>query len=938
MNREVAYLQIPEGYFRGWDRVPRWSAAGDVIEWPDGAILAFGVEVATFLEGYALIGPLIHFAHVAHLLATVDRDRAIAGPYPGPPGLGGRSGPLVRAFREAGKPLRNLGALCAWLCREVAPVADPPDLLELGLRLSNGAMLSALAVRRWATSALADEGEDPTIDAEEFESRFLRAVGGMTPAAIVAWLEHGRGPEEDHGDRVAGAIVALKPRLLDGALAAIAGRDRLAGSVPMVTQLVGALTLPPRRLADQALPSGGYADVATRGRPEQILPGQFAIEGVEFLRRFAENELLYFHREEPHAPVAEELVLLLDQGVRTWGRVRLALAASALAFGKLAARRKLPLLVGSTGTDGRLLDPSTTDPEALGAFWEASDLTPGPALALERVLEAKGPGTRDVVVLTHPRGAAEEDFASATRRAGAGTRVFSVAIDDSGRVEFREWRHGHAVKVGDFRVDFAPDPAAGRPITPAGPDLRGWTGDVEPVGFPFRLDVVHRLDRPLFDFDHAGRWLLLGTDRGMLHAWALDGSRAEVLPRAVVDGDVMEQVDAVLGVADGFVVAGRVGKSLVAMHYDLPSRAARAHVLGPTFDAEWRWFYARGLHTVVARGRTYSRSLDLATREVHRSRESAARPPIRAIRAFEMASNHALPPPWLAVVDEATPAPPKGQSVRLDRDSGEVRLSGVSPPWGPFTPLSDGRPSLRGFWVDHAQLRGEVLALVVSSPDRRWTSLRLFHGPSGTPARQLPPASTDPGRFMLSADGRLLARRLGERQLEVRETAGNGLPVFSTGKSKGQSEPRLILGRYGMIVRVGKHAHLIRWDGDRLAFSPLHEGAAHAGRGATPWPIERPATRSTPLPPHLDYDPRRFVACARAELTAVVDASGQVALFDRRDRLLAMVLAHRGQVAAWMPDGTRLGPGRGTAPLIDGPATPDAAEIIGRALKVASDA
>ena len=70
----------------------------------------------------------------------------------------------------------------------------------------------------------------------------------------------------------------------------------------------------------------------------------------------------------------------------------------------------------------------------------------------------------------------------------------------------------------------------------------------------------------------------------------------------------------------------------------------------------------------------------------------------------------------------------------------------------------------------------------------------------------------------------------------------------------------------------------------------------------------------------------------------MVDAFGQVALFDSGDRLLAMFVAFRSQVAAWMPDGTRLGPSQGPSPMIDGPATPGAAEKIGQVLKAASDA
>ncbi len=273
---------------------------------------------------------------------------------------------------------------------------------------------------------------------------------------------------------------------------------------------------------------------------------------------------------------------MIDQGVRTWGRVRHALVASALAFAKLAGRRKLRLLVGGTSTEGRLFDPLEIEDEELGVLWESSDLSPNPSLALEQVLETSDARRRDVVVLSHPRSVAEPDFAAAARRvvgrhAGLLGRDRRAGPGPVPRVA--AGRAGQARRLpGRLHSVFVLSAEGSRST---GPDPRGWRGDVEPVPFPFRFGVIHRIERPLFDFDHASRWLLLCTHRGLLHAWKLDGSRAEVLPRAVVEGEVLEQVDAVLGVADGFVVGGRVGKSLVAMHYDFGSRTARAHVLGP---------------------------------------------------------------------------------------------------------------------------------------------------------------------------------------------------------------------------------------------------------------------------------------------------------------------------------------------------------------------
>ena len=85
---------------------------------------------------------------------------------------------------------------------------------------------------------------------------------------------------------------------------------------------------------------------------------------------------------------------MIDQGVRTWGDVRLVLAAAALALGRQAARRGLVLRVATTGTKG---SPSTrveAGREALGGLLEASDLSPHPALALGAGARRPRPGAR----------------------------------------------------------------------------------------------------------------------------------------------------------------------------------------------------------------------------------------------------------------------------------------------------------------------------------------------------------------------------------------------------------------------------------------------------------------------------------------------------------------------------------------------------------------
>ena len=201
MNRAVAYLRIP-GDYEGNRYALGWSAGGDAVERPDGSTFAFAAEIALFLEGYASVGPLIHFSYVLYLLHRFD-TRLLEPDEPGLPRIGpGRelvekSVSLALAFQKANRPLRNAGALCAWLCQDVPPVVDPPEPADLCTRLSNGSLASELAIRRSATAPLAVQSETPPLTALDFEMRFLNGLKSLTLRR----------------DRLTGFVMAVSPGL-----------------------------------------------------------------------------------------------------------------------------------------------------------------------------------------------------------------------------------------------------------------------------------------------------------------------------------------------------------------------------------------------------------------------------------------------------------------------------------------------------------------------------------------------------------------------------------------------------------------------------------------------------------------------------------------------------------------------------------------------------
>jgi len=643
-RRAALYLQIPADYCRSFGGL-RWAQYGDAIEFLEGPAgghtFAFAREIALFLEGLqATEGPPLGFGFVLHLLYLIGLGDRAGGPSPGRC-VDRIAGP----FRELGCPLRNAGALGAWLCRDAPLAADPPELSEVHELLIGGSWVPQIFLSHPMLGVM-EQAEHPGLEPDQFESLVLGAVDALSDDAIKHWLRYGRGPDGDAGERLA----QFRPRSLSAALADLEHRPRLAGVGRLVSRLEGALSLPPRRLAWSELQNGGYSDVTTRGTPEQILPIQFALDGEEFLRRFAERELLYYQREEPHQPTTEELVLLLDQGVRTWGDIRLVLAGAAMALARQAERKRIAIKLATTGNGGEVVDPTAIESHALSALLESSDLTLNPGRALAALLQSPAAARRDIVLLTHPRCLAEREVAVAAGSlpGDRSARLFAVSVDSLGQVGLAELRSGLPVVLGRSRISLADEPA--HPDSSAcwlhGGARTLWKGDVETIPFPFHCGGLDRIDSPQndgrrhFDFDEAGERILVVGRYGLLFTWRIDGTDSEVLPRPLVDDEVMRPVKTVIGVAGGFVlVANHQGYPILA-HYDMRARTCTIHTVDQ-IGSKVSWLYYADLHAVAGRPAKErpSVAIDLGTA----GPKAAAT--ARAARAAERADRGRMPFP-----------------------------------------------------------------------------------------------------------------------------------------------------------------------------------------------------------------------------------------------------------------------------------------------------
>lgn len=672
--------------------------------------------------------------------------------------------------------------------------------------------------------------------------------------------------------------------------------------------------------------------MTTRGEPERLLPSQFALDTDEFLRRFAAKELLYFQREDPDQPELPERVIVLDQGVRTWGSVRLALAAAT--FSLLAPRAKRCASVRLFLTSARgPIDITGQDVEAVADLLESSDLTPDPFSCLLLALHetAKGTAPRDVILLTHPRSV--RHFMTPFENLRPNDRVFALAVDERGKAELGEWLLSGFATIRSFRVDLeAAENAkpeseldAPRPVPGAAGE---WTGDIEPVPFPFRVGLL--AEPQMFGFDATGEWLVIVSQNGILHGLAFDGSAAEVLPRAFHGSVVLDQVDAVLGVAGGVVVCGRTNAGTqqlqqVAVHYDRATRRVTSHLLGPAI-LEARWAAYPDLHCITLRTETVTGcALDLGTGGRY-SKVTDTGLVSRARGAWDRSSKGGTPPFTLPVLSKTSV--PEQTTIEqpylnfIDKGFRVRRAEGIWAGAYLCNPLCDGKPLLEGATIHSAQLAGDVLALSLLNAGQR--KLVLFRGPHGAILGEV--THSIRYAFSLSPDGELLARRDAMRSVVVSKSVDAAKPIATAPHAALHNalDVRLDAEPFRLTIAIGTFAHTFRLLNGELRYS-LALGWDNFPEPKVPFTAL--ARQASPI----KYDEGRFPSnegAASGPWRAVLDRLGQVLLYAKGE-LVAVFVVRRERAAAWIPGGVFWG----TPALIGGPATPDAEKKIGRAIQ-----
>jgi hypothetical protein len=893
----------------------KWSHGCDAVVGFDDRTVALHEKIKLVLEGVYATAVRPPFVWVLDLLDWCRR--AVAPPFDPPADLvWGRLRPLVVAAKPTA---RNLGLLVAFLCEDMPQAVVAPTWAELNATLERRRMFG----ERTTTHPL----PGPPLSRREFAAQIDARLQQVTNRQLVGLLLTGERELPDP-EPVAQVLLTF-PERLAATLAEFRSRDRLVGAAFLAPLIDGALALPPRRPTPDRLPQGGYADVTTRGIPDRLLLSQFALDADEFVRRFAENELLYFRREEPHAAEKPTRVLLLDQGVRTWGPVRLGLAGAAIAVLTRDPARFAAVAVGLTSCDA-FHDPWALRPGDLATRLEASDLSAHPADLLDRALRLAADGPRDIVLLTHPRNARELAVRETLLDLRPDDRLFLLTLDDAGEAELLEADERGMRSIRRFRIDLVAAAAAKVAAKPTPPAralpawaVQPWTGDVEPVPFPFRAGLVADVDR-LITFDADATWVVvLGRD-GALHAKRLDSDEPlEVLPRAMWRGHLLGPILALLPMRNGFALAASGGPSIrpgyYAAGYDFTTRVVKCFEFGEIESfGEFVSFPDKNCIAVRSRSNASSQRVvavaDFVAREWIRRDFATPAPALnpRASRAaysvLDLASTWQPQPASVVTVDiEGSP------SLRNTGDSLTLTIPGGGQ--ARLYPIAEGEPIFRNAPLNRAVLAADTLA-VVSTDGKVW-SLWVLNVANGAVLYQQSNV-THQHALTLSPDGRWVATQLpAGRMVEVRDL--NGAAVERLANGGYHSAVEFHLAADCLVVRVGRSKH--RFWLNRIPFVHEAGGDKESGQNDTVSEIGRLPTA---------YDTKRFETPVEAgPWVAAYDRWGQVVLMNAVGDLLMHVCVCRGQWAVVLPDGTRCG----SAALLGGAPTPDAERLIGEALR-----
>jgi hypothetical protein len=888
----------------------RWSDSGDSIITEDGGLFCFTQQLAEFIDGFSRVARLIPLEQILVLL------RLFIGNEPCSPSVS----QVRRLYRELGQPLANAGVLAAELSIDLPRANTSLDGRAIATWLRESS--SQIELARNAAYPLA---EVSPISADDFERIIHARLVERSTTVIRHYLRHGiTEPSAAQADATLDLIHARPRSLLDRITAIAQQSDRISQSLRLVPILEGALSLPYRKPATPLLPVGGYADVVNRGLPDQLVLSQFALDDDEFVRRFAENELLYYQHERAYRPQCQRLILLIDQGIRTWGRARIALAAAVQTFAKWCHRHRLELWIGTTELPDRLVDPQLIpDPELMNLL-ESSDFTVSVVDLLRHSLAQIQAHDADLIVLTHPLSLTDPAVTTALVALPETSRLFAVTADESGAVALQRWGRPGWLRVAGCRVDVDDVSAVNMPSkTDSHAASPRWAGDVCPLPMPFAFGPLNPVGHLVFDLSEEKVLCLTRTGQAL----CLDtvARVTEVLPDPKLQLKALDPfLDAVATECGFAVLTQSEDNHCHLVIYDLYHRHIQVI---QDFNAS-SICYLQHLNTVVSRSLP-SQAIDLATlgRWPCLSGHNSALTSRARLACAE--PKHQLPPTKkvrVLVGPESFADYRDEPAIMVDPASSTIRILGTLTDWPAIDARLDGIPMVQKQNYESAELVKDVAAIGFVANNRSYILLL---------ERNLRRNSC----ILRRADNSVWTLAPNTRKIAYIKPITNDVCIrdFKHNQDLLDQPPRVISNRVllrgnntGLELIHGRYQHLVDWSSTTLQVS-IRAGASSYVKN--PAFVEAvPASNAQVVDTfHNIWTGNRVGSILQfKKLMAVLDIYNQVYVFrvDPSPTLLAVFYVKRQYLCGWLPDNTRFGD-----PLVSGhPASTQPMQRFGAAL------
>lgn len=492
----------------------RWADGYSAVEWDDDTTVCLWMELQAFLNylapsGLPPVGSILLVLMACHQKATVAYETATmfsgsisGGDTPSTPSkkLLSRLKKVLESVQALPEDLRTGLSARAHLLKtlfEDVNNRQPPGVSELILSQIDIHGLDGLGRELPSLNAGARLLRDLKAIATVYESRQLRELESLLRAGIeFVKIEAAPVPEPtpEPGEASMPLLRQMEEHP-DVELAMIAATTR---------RMVAMFTVPRASGYPQALPVGGISDITNRGTYDRLLPGELAYDDLILTARLANNEALFFRRENPPDEPASERIILLDSGIHLWGAPRVFAIAAALGLQANAAvgekvrlfhregRKFLPLSLDSIPNVRSCLYnlPPHPDPEeAISAFTLDEDSPRRPDVFLISVAQDREPILQALHELTH-------------KIAQAGGRFYKLTVSRTGALELgmRSTNGTRILAVGridpDTIVKSSPPTTPDKPVKRAAdllinlPELIKHLAFYQQRPLPFRFPVV----------------------------------------------------------------------------------------------------------------------------------------------------------------------------------------------------------------------------------------------------------------------------------------------------------------------------------------------------------------------------------------------------------------------------------------------------------------